>query len=408
MSKLWLVARKELRIMARTTGYRIATVAGPFLFVALLLVPVVVERLIDQASEGQTVALVAAGPLLPAIRAELKLQHAETQLEQRRKESDVAEARLIELRDRHRNTADLVKNEARLAELRGSAAQIDAARRELEAARRAVALVPLIEEADRATREADHARHAARGAGQANRGATCVHEQRVRELEQAEQQAEEIPALRDRIADLDRILGRLPELRRLETEVAKKRTRIEQLDQEVKHGHKHSEELTEEAARKQTSVEATRAKLDTVGYDAELDDALDRVRETVTKLVIVRGKFQDAKSEGERLRTTVDGLVIEVDRFTTQVREKEAALHKAEQDGEAAEEALQRPIARTLSTIYASRWWPGLLARSAHSSWPIRRRPNFTLTSRPPSTATTTPAPRCGEFATRRRKRGIH
>ena len=71
MSKLWLVARKELRIMARTTGYRIATVAGPFLFVALLLVPVVLERLIDQASEGQTVALVAAGPLLPAIRAEL-------------------------------------------------------------------------------------------------------------------------------------------------------------------------------------------------------------------------------------------------------------------------------------------------------------------------------------------------
>ena len=57
--------------MARTTGYRIATVAGPFLFVTLLLVPVVLERLIDVASEGQTVALVAAGPLLPAIRAEL-------------------------------------------------------------------------------------------------------------------------------------------------------------------------------------------------------------------------------------------------------------------------------------------------------------------------------------------------
>ena len=59
--------------MARTTGYRIATVAGPFLFVALLLVPVVMERLIDVASERQTVALVAAGPLLPAIRAELSL-----------------------------------------------------------------------------------------------------------------------------------------------------------------------------------------------------------------------------------------------------------------------------------------------------------------------------------------------
>ena len=71
MSKLWLVARKELRAMVRTTGYRIATVAMPLLFVALLLVPVVMVRLIDAASEGQTVALVAAGPLLPAIRAEL-------------------------------------------------------------------------------------------------------------------------------------------------------------------------------------------------------------------------------------------------------------------------------------------------------------------------------------------------
>ena len=71
MSKLWLVARKELRAMVRTTGYRIATVAGPFLFVALLFVPVGLGRLIDAASGGQTVALVAAGPLLPAIRAEL-------------------------------------------------------------------------------------------------------------------------------------------------------------------------------------------------------------------------------------------------------------------------------------------------------------------------------------------------
>ena len=71
MSKLWLVARKELRAMVRTTGYRIATVAMPLLFVLLLLVPVVMVRLIDTASEGQTVGLVAAGPLLPAIRAEL-------------------------------------------------------------------------------------------------------------------------------------------------------------------------------------------------------------------------------------------------------------------------------------------------------------------------------------------------
>ena len=71
MSKLWLVARKELGMMTRTTAYRIATVAGPLVIMVLLALPVVIERLIDSALEGQTVAFVAAGPLLPAIRAEL-------------------------------------------------------------------------------------------------------------------------------------------------------------------------------------------------------------------------------------------------------------------------------------------------------------------------------------------------
>ena len=71
MSKLWLVARKELGMMTRTTAYRIATAAGPLAIVVLLALPVMLERLIDSTAEGRTVAFVAAGPLLPAIRAEL-------------------------------------------------------------------------------------------------------------------------------------------------------------------------------------------------------------------------------------------------------------------------------------------------------------------------------------------------
>ena len=146
------------------------------------------------------------------------MQQAEARLEERRKESEVAESRLIEIRDRHAKTVDLLKSEARLAELHGSAPQIDEARRELEAARRAEALIPLIEGADRAAQDADHARSAAMDARQANEAAARVHEERTRELAQAAEQAEEIPALRDRLANLDRILGRLPELTRLETE----------------------------------------------------------------------------------------------------------------------------------------------------------------------------------------------
>ena len=115
---------------------------------------------------------------LSALQGEL--QQAATKLEERRKESEAAESRLIEIRHRHAKTVDLAKSEARLAELHGITPQIEEARSELDAARRAAALVPLIEEADRAGQEADHARNAAQEARHANEAAGCVHEERER------------------------------------------------------------------------------------------------------------------------------------------------------------------------------------------------------------------------------------
>ena len=282
----------------------------------------------DDVSEGA----------LSALQGEL--QQAEARLEERRKESEVAEARLIDLRDRHAKSVDLTKSEARLAQLHDGAPQIAEARRELEAALLAAALVPLIEEANRAAQDAEHARNAAQDASKASEAAACVHEERKRELAQAQEQAEEIPALRDRLANLDRVLGRLPELTRLVTEVGRRRTWIEQFDQELEQRSERLEQLVEETARQQACVKAIRAEFVTIVYDAELDAELDRVRETATKLTIARKQLQDAKPERERRRKAVYGLAIEVERLTGQAREKEEALHDAEQAVEVAEEAL--------------------------------------------------------------------
>ena len=275
---------------------------------------------------------------LAALQGEL--QQAEARLEARRKESDFAEARLIEIRARHAKTVELRKSQARLAELHGSAPQIEEARSELDAARRAAALVPLIEEADRAAQDADHARNAAQEARLANEAAARVHEERERELAQAQEQAEEIPALRDRLANLDRILGRLPELTRLETEVGRRRTRTEQLDQELGQGGNRLEQLAEEIARQHAAVEAARAELDVIGYDAALDAALDRAREPATKLTIARGQLQDAEPEQERRRKIVDDLAGDLERLTGRARERENALLDAEHRLTAAEESL--------------------------------------------------------------------
>jgi ABC-2 type transport system permease protein len=72
MSKLWLVALKELRMTAHTKAYLITTLTGPFIIVALFTVPeLLAQSALDSASvEGRTVAFVGAGELLPAIRAE--------------------------------------------------------------------------------------------------------------------------------------------------------------------------------------------------------------------------------------------------------------------------------------------------------------------------------------------------
>ena len=275
---------------------------------------------------------------LAALQGEL--QQAETQLEECRRESCVAEAQLIELRGRHVRTVDLMESEARLTELQNRAPQINKARRELDGARRAAALVPLIEEADRAVRDADHLRNAAEAARQAREAAAVACAERARELAEAQDQAEEISALRDRLANLDRILGRLPELRRIETEVGRKRTRIEQLDQEVAEVRERLEQVEGEASRLQATVDAARAELDTLGYDAEFDAALDRVRETATELAIARGQLKEAKLKQEQQRRTLDPLAAKVDGLRSQMRKREDALHDAEQELEAAEEAL--------------------------------------------------------------------
>ena len=71
MRKLWLVARKELRMTA-TRSYFIATAIGPFVMYALVALPTLLQRdVLASSVEGRTVAVVAAESPLPAIRSEL-------------------------------------------------------------------------------------------------------------------------------------------------------------------------------------------------------------------------------------------------------------------------------------------------------------------------------------------------
>lgn len=270
-----------------------------------------------------------------------KWKEAGKRLEALREESSAAENRLIGMRERYAKTVELTDYEARLVQLHRAAPMIDDARRELDAARRAMELVSVIDEADRATRNAGRARDDAEHARHASEAAAQEQAERARELAHAEEQAQrEIPALRDRIARLDRILGRLPEAKRLETSVVEKRTRIERLIHEIDEAGTRMQRLGAEADGQQTFAETARAELDRIDYDARLDEALDRNREAAARLAEVRTTLRKAEPAQERQRTALDELAGEVDRLKSRVRQHEEARRQAEQESERSEAEL--------------------------------------------------------------------
>ena len=284
------------------------------------------------------------GDVSDAALADLQRQWKEAgkRLEALRKASAAAQSRLIGMRERYAKTVELTNYEARLVELRRAAPMIDDARREIDAARRAVELVSVIKEADRATRNAGRVRDDAERARHASEAAAQEQAERARELAHAEERAQrEIPALRDRVARLDQILGRLPEAKRLEVSVVKKRTRLNRLLHEIEEAGTRLKRLGEEADGQQTFTETARAELDRIDYDAQLDEALNQNREAAARLAEVRTTLRKAEPAQERQRMALGGLTGEVDRLNARVRQSEETLRQAERESERSEAELQ-------------------------------------------------------------------
>lgn len=269
------------------------------------------------------------------------LQETGMRLEALREESAAAEHRLIGIRERHAKTVELAKCEARLADLRRAAPKVDDARGELDAAQRAATLVSPLEEADLAARTADRARSEAELARQASEAADREHAERAQEHGHAEERwRREVPALRDRVAQIDRILGRLPEARRLEKSVGEQRSRIERLTHRIEKTDARLEQLGEKVGRERTAMETAQAERDAVGYDAPLHEALDQNREAAARLAEARAAARREESAREQRRAALDRLTESVDRLTADVRAKDDAERHGQETLERSEDAM--------------------------------------------------------------------
>src|SRR5262249_25072718 len=133
---------------------------------------------------------------------EARREQVAAALEALRRRRDNAQTTLGTVRAQHGKTAELRKGEATHAELQGRAREMACVRAQIDAAGRAAPLLPLLDEAARATTNAAAARGEAEKATTEQETAQAACEEKSTDLAAAEKAAEAIPALRQQIAQL--------------------------------------------------------------------------------------------------------------------------------------------------------------------------------------------------------------
>ena len=262
-------------------------------------------------------------------------QRVDRDLATRRAERDAAQARLTRLRTLREKTEELQRANDERDKLNEAEAEIEAARTELDAARRAGRLRPLMEEATRAADQATAASTEADEARAEHHAAGEAHDEQAMALRHAEVAAKEIPRLRDRLARLDQILGRLPERDNLAETLTRQRNELGAGRDKSKRLRNELENLRQKQQDQLGAVESARAELKGIRYDIELDAALEKVRDLASKLPVLREALTRTEAEEKARQETMAALAERIECLNQEA-------DQAQQDETEAREAFDR------------------------------------------------------------------
>jgi exonuclease SbcC len=261
-----------------------------------------------------------------------------------RKKRDDAQGSLARLRTQHAKTRELRQAEERRAALDKLAESVSRAKEFLEASARAVPLVPRLEEAARAAAAAKAAAQAAAEAGVRQGAAEKDWRQRAAALKSAETAAAAIPAMREQVARLHQVLGRLPEREQLQTVIERQARSLRALDDELSALVAAIESAQAAQAQQQAAVDAAGRAAEASGYDPELDELLQSVRDRAVELGAARRSAAERGSELARKRGEVEEQAGEIERLKETAESARSSAEEALRAFEAAEEALHRAI----------------------------------------------------------------
>ena len=262
-----------------------------------------------------------------------------------RKKRDAAQQSLAALRIKHDQTAELQQAERKQKALQDLADEIGRVRAQLDAARRAAPLLSLLDEVTRAATAADAAMKQLESAKIEDNEARAECDAKSIALEAAEKAAEAIPGLRTRIAQLNQIVGRLPEAKQLKKAIARQSAGIEEIATDLAKLESAISMAQVMQAEQSAAIKVAQESLSLSGYDADLDALVETVRTRAVELGINRRSNAEAKEAVAKKQKVLDelqaGLVslkesaqlaaCAFEEVRSRVQDTDAALRKAHQ-----------------------------------------------------------------------------
>ena len=276
--------------------------------------------------------------------AGLEAEHARVleSLEISRKKRDEAQATLARLRGLYSKTRELRQAEERQAALQKQAEQVSRDQARIEAAARALPLLPLLHEAARAFTFAETATKAALEAKTRQDSAQADWKKKSAALKSAEKAAETIPAIREQVASLHQVLGRLPEREQLNAAIERQTQGLRALEEERASLASTVEKAQAVQAQQQKAVDEARQAAEASGYDPELDELLQSVRDRAVELGAARRSAAERTQELARKQKAVEEQAGDVERLKEKTEAARRSVEEAQRGFEAAEEALHR------------------------------------------------------------------
>jgi exonuclease SbcC len=276
----------------------------------------------------------------------LEAEHAQIveSLAVSRKRRDDIHATLARLRGQHAKTRELQQVEEKRDALRQQAEQVGRDRARIDASARAAPLLPLLREADRASSSAQTAKQTADEARAHHDSAQKDWKQKAAALKSAEKAAKAIKSIREQVAGLHQVLGRLPEREQLEAAVERQAQGLKVLEGELAALASAVESTKAVQAQQQAAVDAARQAAEASGYDPALDELLQSVRDLAVMLGAARKGAAEQRAELARKRKAAREQAGNIKLLKKEAESARRSADEALRDFEAAEEALHRAI----------------------------------------------------------------